>query len=63
MVTENNTEGKHLLTAATETNTKIWSEMLWLLGGNLNWGKCFYYYLESTVNYTSGTIHNTIDIQ
>jgi hypothetical protein len=36
---------------AASENTKIWSSLLWLSGGNLNPSKCFYYYIHLKYNF------------
>jgi hypothetical protein len=56
MLTENNIADNQSLFSMVERDTKIWSEMLRLSGRNLNWDKCFYYYLDPTFNYSNGSI-------
>jgi hypothetical protein len=46
---------KPLFQAATE-NTRIWTSLLWLSGGNLNSSKCFYYYIHPKYNFKQLTI-------
>lgn len=45
-------EREHLFEHANN-NSKIWTSMLWLSGGNLNYNKCFYYYVQPQYNYNS----------
>jgi hypothetical protein len=40
-----------ILFQLANTNTSIWTTMLWLSGGNLNTKKCFYYYIEPYFNH------------
>jgi hypothetical protein len=41
---------------AANKNTEIWTKILWILGGNLNPEKCFYYYMEPHYNYSNNRI-------
>lgn len=43
-----------LFNTATE-NSNEWASLLWILGGNLNVSKCFYYYLQPKLNQSSGS--------
>jgi hypothetical protein len=47
----NSTYKRERLFEAATTNTKIWSSLLWLSGGNLNSSKCFYYYIQPRYNF------------
>jgi hypothetical protein len=49
-------EVKHLLLEAANTNTNIWSKLLWISCGTLNPEKCFYYYLDPTFKYKTSKV-------
>jgi hypothetical protein len=45
-----------LLFEVANKNTDIWSEILWISGGNLNPEKYFYYYIHPQYNHATGRI-------
>jgi len=38
-------------------NAQTWANLMWMSGGNLNLGKCFFYAFTPSINYKSNTIH------
>jgi len=44
-----------LLQLATK-NSQKWADLMWMSGGNLNLGKCFFYAFQPSINYKSNTI-------
>ncbi len=44
------------LFTATNQNTKTWTDLLWISGGNLVTSKCFFYYIHPSFDYNTCTI-------
>ncbi len=38
-------------------NAQTWANLMWMSGGNLNLGKCFFYAFTPSISYKSNTIH------
>lgn len=51
----NNQQEGNKIFAAAHRNSQLWSDILWTSGGSLNTSKCFYYYINPTIDYTKQT--------
>jgi hypothetical protein len=52
--TSDNITGQGVLQGSS--NAQLWSDLLWILGGQLNLYKCYYYAFCSSINYKTNKI-------
>jgi hypothetical protein len=50
-----NVDPSDLLPIAT-TNSQLWADLMWISGGNLQLGKCFYYAFTPTMDFKSNSV-------
>jgi hypothetical protein len=47
---------RDLIFAQANNNTKAWPDLMWISGGNLNPGKCFFYYIKPKYNFKNSPL-------